>query len=54
MPFKPNAARITIITGTRNTRTSGMTDLKLKPRNNFTPPRSLIGTIPDISFSSHS
>jgi hypothetical protein len=36
MPFKPNAARITIISGTKNTRISGMNDLKLNARNNFT------------------
>ncbi|MGA7978485.1 MAG: hypothetical protein WB975_14715 [Nitrososphaeraceae archaeon] len=36
MPFKPNLARITIISGTRNTGISGMTDLKLNANNNLT------------------
>ena len=36
MSFKPNAARITIISGTRNTGISGMTDLKLNATNNLT------------------
>jgi len=49
MPFKPNAARITIISGTKNTRISDITDLKFNARNNFTPPRSLVGTMLDIS-----
>jgi hypothetical protein len=49
MPFKPNAARITIISGTRNTRISSITELKLNTRNNFTAPRSLVGIMPAIS-----